>query len=589
MTKPLPTVLYVCGHSGVKKGEVSFGNKCAYSHHGTWFARNGYVCLTIDTLQLGEIEGIHHGTRKFNRWWWMCRGYTPAGVEAWNCIRSLDYLETRSEVDRNCIGVTGRSGGGAYSWSILGLDDRVKAAAPVAGIVDLQSYVVDGAIEGHCDCMFFNNTYEWDYSQLASLAAPRPVLLSNTDKDNIFPLDGVLRIHDYTWQVYRFFNQGDHFGLQISEGPHKDISELQIAAFRWMNRFLKNEDPPIEMPAAKLFTPEQLQVFKELPTDEINTKIDEQFVPQAQTPELPQSTAAWTEQRDRWIKKLEEMCFRAWPKEKDIPPLPSLELQELASATHDDVQLQTYEFTSQSNVKLPLWVFRRNGAKPSDPILLEVLDQKRWPELLASAKPTFPAAFAKEKSTGDHHDDKNSRFAKIRQRLINETSTIAFFAPRGIGLTVWNTQGRRDVEIRRRFLLLGQTLDGMQAFDIRRACQALRSIEGQEDAPLRIEAYDQMAGNALYASLFESNISQLDLHGLPNSHNHGPYYLNVLRVLDVPQALAMAVEHSKVNLDDNNAAANSPTPTGTAVWNFARGLQNHLGWPAEQLVHSSGP
>ena len=47
-----------------------------------WFARHGYVCLTIDTLQLGEIEGIHHGTYRYGMWWWLNRGYTPAGVEA---------------------------------------------------------------------------------------------------------------------------------------------------------------------------------------------------------------------------------------------------------------------------------------------------------------------------------------------------------------------------------------------------------------------------------------------------------------------------------------------------------------------------
>ena len=58
----LPAILYVCGHGGVKIDGVSYGNKVSYQHHGGWFARNGYVCLTIDTLQLGEIEGIHHGT-----------------------------------------------------------------------------------------------------------------------------------------------------------------------------------------------------------------------------------------------------------------------------------------------------------------------------------------------------------------------------------------------------------------------------------------------------------------------------------------------------------------------------------------------
>ena len=48
---PLPTILYVCGHGRVKIDGVSYGNKVNYQHHGTWFAKNGYTCLTIDTLE----------------------------------------------------------------------------------------------------------------------------------------------------------------------------------------------------------------------------------------------------------------------------------------------------------------------------------------------------------------------------------------------------------------------------------------------------------------------------------------------------------------------------------------------------------
>jgi len=110
---PLPTILYVCGHGQVKTNGVSYGNKVAYQHHGAWFARNGYTCLTIDSVQLGELEGTHHGTNREGMWWWNSRGYSSAGVETWNCIRALDYLETRPEVDKTKFGVTGRNGGGA--------------------------------------------------------------------------------------------------------------------------------------------------------------------------------------------------------------------------------------------------------------------------------------------------------------------------------------------------------------------------------------------------------------------------------------------------------------------------------------------
>ncbi len=82
-----PAVLYVCGHSRVESNGRLLGNKTGYHHHGLWFARHGVACLIIDTVQLGELHGEHHGTYKLGRWDWISRGYTPAGVEAWNAIR----------------------------------------------------------------------------------------------------------------------------------------------------------------------------------------------------------------------------------------------------------------------------------------------------------------------------------------------------------------------------------------------------------------------------------------------------------------------------------------------------------------------
>ena len=284
---PLPAVLYVCGHARVKEDGVSFGNKTHYQHHGGWFARHGYVCLTIDTLQLGEIEGIHHGTYNHGMWWWNSRGYSPAGVEALNCIRAIDYLQSRPEVDGSRIGVTGRSGGGAYSWWIVAIDERITCAVPVAGITSLDNHVVDGCVEGHCDCMYMVNTYGWDFPLVAALVAPRPLLISNTDKDGIFPLDGVVDVYTKARRIYELYDATDRLGLQITEGPHQDTQELRVHAFLWMNRFLKEDDSLIEKPAIKLFPPADLKVFDQLPGDERNTAIHEEFVPRARFRRAP--------------------------------------------------------------------------------------------------------------------------------------------------------------------------------------------------------------------------------------------------------------------------------------------------------------
>ncbi len=181
----LPAILYVCGHSGRGRN----GNKVAYQSHGIWFARHGYICLVVDTLQLGEIAATHHGTYNLGRWWWHSRGYTPAGVEAWNGIRGIDYLVSRPDVDPSRIAVTGISGGGAATFWVAAADPRIAVAVPVSGMADLESYVPNRVINGHCDCMFLHNTFRWPWTRIASLVAPRPMLFTNSDDDAIFPLD----------------------------------------------------------------------------------------------------------------------------------------------------------------------------------------------------------------------------------------------------------------------------------------------------------------------------------------------------------------------------------------------------------------
>ncbi|MBI4663360.1 MAG: prolyl oligopeptidase family serine peptidase [Verrucomicrobia bacterium] len=569
--KPVPAILYVCGHARVvnKEGR-SFGNKTAYQHHGAWFARNGYACLTIDTIQLGEIQGIHHGTYREGMWWWNVRGYTPAGAEAWNCIRALDYLETRPEVDRTRFGVTGRSGGGAYSWWLVALDDRIKAAAPVAGITDLQNHVVDGTVEGHCDCMFIVNTYRWDYAQVAALAAPRPLLICNSDKDSIFPLDGVYRTYRKVRRIYDLHNAGDKLGLLITEGPHRDTQDLQLPVFRWFNRHLKGEDPVIETAATKFFEPEQLRVFDRLPGDERTSKIHETFVPVAPSPPVPKSAAEWARQRADWEKALAQKVFAGWPDGHE-----ALGLAEISSGSVGSLRLRVFEFNSQAPLRLRLVVLQNAKVETPDQIVLHALDENEWteqrrklPRDLLQLLDNHGGGLAKAPTVPAVDSDK---LGALLDELQNHA--IVWFAPRGIGPAAWDSNEKKQIQIRRRFLLLGQTLDSMRVWDIRRAMQAARSIDGWRAKPLTARGTEGMGVNALYAALFENDISALQLSRLPGSHRVGPDYLNVLRFLDIPQAVAMAAEKTRVRLID----------CGSTGWEYPTSVAANLGWDQNRL------
>ncbi|MEM9018514.1 MAG: acetylxylan esterase, partial [Verrucomicrobiota bacterium] len=374
--RALPTILYVCGHGKVKIDGVSYGNKTHYQHHGTWFARNGYTCLTIDTLQLGEIEGIHHGTHRLNRWWWNSRGYTPAGVEAWNSIRALDYLETREEVDPDKIGVTGRSGGGAYTYWVAALDNRIQVAAPVAGITNMKNHIVDGCIEGHCDCMFMVNTYRWDFPLVSALIAPRPQLILNTDKDRIFPLDGVVDIYARTREVYRKLDAEGNLGLALYEGPHKDTQPLRVPAFHWFERFLKDGDLEDELPnttAPRIFDPEELKVLETIPENERNTFIDDYFTRRSpRSPQIPESQPDWDAEKALILNRIKSRSFRGWPQGN-----PDLELSEELLLEDNCLTFRRWSFLSQEGIRLPLYLVHRTGLDPAefDLIVLNALDE----------------------------------------------------------------------------------------------------------------------------------------------------------------------------------------------------------------------
>lgn len=577
----LPAILYLSGHGPVISNGVSYGNKVSYQHHGAWFARNGYVCLILDSVQLGEILGLHHGTYRENLWWWNSRGYTPAGAEAWNCIRALDYLSTRPDVDSNRFGVTGRSGGGAYSWWVATLDDRIKAAAPVAGITDLHNHVVDGTVEGHCDCMFTVNTYRWDYAQVAALVAPRPLLIVNTDADSIFPLDGVQRLHAKVRDIYRLHGAEEKLGLVIAPGPHKDTQDLQVPVFRWFNRHLRSDDPVIEMAAVKLFTPEQLRVFRALPVDAINTNIHETFVAQATPARVARSKTDWLAQRDGWLSALNEKTFRGWPGQA-----PAAAASTVWSADRDGLRLEAVEFQSEQG--LPLRVYLAQGVDTGRPreLVATVLDDAAtrpagtgapgasFGEWLATMASVFGDELKAERAVaGDLPPADEKAFEALRRDVAGSGRALAWIVPRGVGLTAWSNTPRKQVQTRRRYMLLGQTLDGMRVWDIRQALKAVRSRPEWQSVPVILRGTGSSACDALYASLYEAGIERLELRQLPSSHRGGPDYLNVLKTLDVPQALAMAVERVPVVLGESDSN----------VAKFARETADQLGWGANRI------
>jgi dienelactone hydrolase len=502
----LPAVLYVCGHSGRGRN----GNKTAFQSHGMWFARHGYVCLVVDTLQLGEIAAIHHGTYREERWWWHSRGYTPAGVECWNGVRGIDYLISRADVDPDRIAVTGISGGGAATFWVAAADERVAVAVPVSGMADLPSYVSNRVINGHCDCMFLHNTYEWPWTRIAALVAPRPLLFVNSDHDAIFPMDANERIVSQLERLYSLHGAGDQVDAVVSVGGHDYRQDIRQSVYRFINMHLKGDarsvaDSEVDLvqetrgqPAVHPIDPARLRVFPtdaDIPADELNTTIDQHFVPVAEVAvPTPDEFPAWQASlRD----KLRDMVFRSFPEQ--IAPAWVLSQE---SETAMQVETETGIVVPLERIAVPA-----NGEAPKRVLLVVQTDT----------------------------DDREQRWLDAYR---DPGDVIYRLRPRGIGETRW-TQKNPPNYVARAHVLLGRTVDTGRVLDVIAVARRLGKMHSE--LPVHVAGHGAAAVTAAYAALWASEIAGIDAHEPPVTHGDAaaPQFLNVLRVGDVPDLLGL--------------------------------------------------
>jgi hypothetical protein len=500
----LPAILYVCGHSLRPRN----GNKTAYQSNGIWFARHAYVCLVLDSLEMGELTCTHHGTYREGRWWWLSRGYTPAGVECWNGVRGIDYLVNLNYVDPERVGVTGISGGGAATFWIAAADERAKAAVPVSGLSDLISQVPNRVVNGHCDCMFLYNTYQWAWARVAGMVAPRPLLFVNSDADAIFPMDGNERVINRLERVYSLMGAGDLVDSVVSIGGHAYRQDIRQAAFRFMNTYLKNDPRPVLDSEVDLVTsapsethpipPEQLRVFPQdadLPKDAINGRIDYEFVPMAK-PELPNpgQFEAWKGER---LSKLRQMSFHHFPER--IPPAAAID-------------------TNSAGVQ---------RLKTEDPIVIRLR-----PVRVAAPNPKRIWLLVARSDLGEAVP------AWLNQRA-NEQDAVYICEPRGIGGSRWTTKNPPNY-VERSHYLLGRTVDSGRVWDIAATARFLRALSG-EKTEVYLAGEGAAAVLSTYAALLEPDIAGLLLCRPPASHMDpsAPPLLSVLRVVDIPQAIGM--------------------------------------------------
>ncbi|MFN0168188.1 MAG: acetylxylan esterase [Bryobacteraceae bacterium] len=478
---PVPGIIYVCGHA-----YSPHGDKAKYQRHGISFAKNGYVAFILDSIQIAETFALHHGVYNQEMYDWYARGYTPAGVEVWNAMRAIDYLETRVEVDKTRIGITGRSGGAAMSWFTTAVDPRIRAAVPVMGISTYAANVRENTQRRHCDCMFPINSWMHDMLHQGALIAPRPLLMAHGRKDLLFPVAGYEEFAATAGKLYRSYGKGGNFAHTVVETGHEDSAFLREQAIRWFDKYL------LHMPDRKLdldysdAPEESLTVFSgNPPADAQNHLVHETF------------TARLRTVQPNLFAVLKEKVFASFPASAVAPNI-------IRTPRKSGDLFEEVRFTSEPGIEVR--ALMKGSAKERGPALLYVA------------------------SDGDDAKSLADTFRPLGGR------TVMVIYPRGIDEIGWEKSFWKDVF--RNAMHTGRTVDSMRLWDVLRAAALLRAEPGVDPGRILIAGRGVSAGLALYAAFLDSQIQQVLLFDPPSSHTEGPIFLNVLRYTDLPEVAA---------------------------------------------------
>jgi hypothetical protein len=375
-------------------------------------------------------------------------------------------------------------------------------------MADLIAYVPNRVINGHCDCMFLYNTYQWPWTRIAALIAPRPMLFVNSDRDAIFPMDANQRVINRLERVYSLFGAGDVVDSVVSVGGHEYRKDIRQAVFRFFNTHLKS-DPRlvldsevdlIEGPRNGFhpIPPAQLRVFPDdadIPNDALNARIDREFVPIGQVEEPRKG--AFENWKDELITKLRSMSFHHFPER--IPAARSASESDSAEIFHVEtepgISVRMRAVRSPANADRVVMLVSGTAVESNPPAWLD--------------------------------------------GFVTKQDAIYVCEPRGMGGKIWTRDDSLNY-VERSHYLLGRTVDSGRIWDVAAAARYLK-LRHQGDVSVYLFGESTSAVLALYAALLEPEVTGLVLLEpvLTHMSDSAPSLLNVLRVCDIPDVLGM--------------------------------------------------
>ncbi len=229
----VPAVISIPGHGrgvddivGVDEKGKDRTQKVGYQYdYAVQIAEQGMAAVAIEPMGFGcrrdnitKAKGLGTAACQPAAGAALLFGETMVGWRVWDVMRTIDWIESRPELDASRVGCMGISGGGTITLFSSAVEPRIKAAFVSGYLNTFRDSILSLS---HCIDNYVPGILNWaEMYDVAGLIAPRPFFAESGTDDPIFPINAAKESFAKTQNVYRVLGAEGVTGHEVFEGKH---------------------------------------------------------------------------------------------------------------------------------------------------------------------------------------------------------------------------------------------------------------------------------------------------------------------------------------------------------------------------------
>lgn len=352
---PFPAILNPHGHWDAGRNEM--GEDCSVPARCANFAKMGMVAVNYDMVGYQDSRQVTHGfgqSVECQKW-----AATVLGLQLWNSIRVLDFVDAMPDVDSARIGCTGASGGGTQTFLLAALEERIAAAAPVN--------MVGLLMQGGCAC---ENApllrIDTNNLELVSMIAPRPLLLVGSTGD--WTCDLLTVDEPAVRSVYALYGAENRLEKFFHDADHNYNFTARYPVYRFFSRCLLARDETwIEQPVS--LDAETLRIFHGSEKPECGVQSNEEMLER-----MKRERAETVARRFSMDPKAADFYRAALSFVLNLQESPVRDFEMRTYTVEDRLVRQGFVGTDQFGERIPFCSVQKAGEEPKRCVLL--LDER---------------------------------------------------------------------------------------------------------------------------------------------------------------------------------------------------------------------